>query len=219
MTPISSKQFFNHSLKSGTYVITCLPLDKHYVGVSENRTRRLNAHKSSLNRNCHDCRSLQEDFNTYGLNNFVFKKLLFGAGLPKDKLEEMETIILVTLPPEKRYNSYTNWRKRGSETNPFFKKSHTTEARQAQSLANKGKPSGFAGKTQSEDVKRRISQINSGTSSKDRRKPLSIDNVFYESVSAASEETGLARRLIRERCNSQEERFKNYRWVVNENTN
>jgi group I intron endonuclease len=217
-TPISpEKPLFDSSLKSGIYVITCLPLEKHYVGMSQHTTRRINAHKSKLNRNCHECKDLQQDFNTYGINNFVFKKLIFGTGLPKNELEEMETLILVTLPREKRYNLYTNWRKRGSETNPFFKKSHTAEARQAQSLANKGKPSGFSGKTQSEDVKRRVSEINSGTSSRDR-KPLSIDNVFYESVTAAAEETGLARRLVRERCNSKEERFKNYKWVGNENT-
>ena len=66
--PISAgKPLFDSSLKSGIYVITCLPLEKHYVGMSQHTTRRLNAHKSKLYRNCHDCRSLQEDFNTYGL--------------------------------------------------------------------------------------------------------------------------------------------------------
>ena len=47
-------------------------------------------------------------------------------------------------------------------------KQHTLEARQALSDANKGKPSPFLGKNQSEDVKMKISQNNSGSSSQDR---------------------------------------------------
>jgi predicted GIY-YIG superfamily endonuclease len=45
--------------KSGLYMITCTPLDKHYVGASMYVTRRLNSHKSKLKRNCHDCQPLQ----------------------------------------------------------------------------------------------------------------------------------------------------------------
>lgn len=39
---------FDRSLKSGVYLITCLPLDKHYVGISDNVRARINAHKSDL---------------------------------------------------------------------------------------------------------------------------------------------------------------------------
>jgi len=40
---------------------------------------------------------------------------------------------------------YTNWRKRGYESNPFYGRKHTLEARQQQSIANIGKKSSLKG--------------------------------------------------------------------------
>lgn len=198
----SKKPLFDRSLKSGDYLITCLPLDKHYIGVSDNVRVRINAHKSALRRNCHEVAALQADYNTYKQDNFMFQRLLVGAGWPKGELEKLETAILLTLPQEKRYNKYTDWRKRDPETNPFIGKHHTLEARQAQSEANKGRKSSFAGHTQSNAVKQLISQQNTGTSSQERRKDLYIDSVYYESISQASELTKYCRKTIRNKCNN-----------------
>jgi group I intron endonuclease len=189
----NNKHLFDASMKSGIYVITCVPLNKHYVGASNHVVRRLNAHKSSLRRGCHDNRILQEDYAKYGFASFIFQKLQLGVGLDKKALENLETTILLTLLPEQRYNVYTNWRKRGSETNPFYNQTHTMEARQAQSLANKGRKSPFAGLTHTNQLKLLISQQNSGASSTERRKPLYINGIYYESVSDAAEKTGLQR--------------------------
>jgi hypothetical protein len=195
------------------YIITCKPLDKHYIGVSTYVTRRINAHKSKLRRKCHENSFLQNDFNLYGEKDFLFQKLEIGVGLDKESLERLETQLLVTYPKERLYNVYTNWRVRGSETNPFFGKEHTKEARLAQSLQNEGKISGFFGKTQSDDVKQQISEMNKGITSIDHRQPLYIKDIFYESISDAETRFGLSRRLIRQRYNSTEERFKDYRWA------
>jgi group I intron endonuclease len=205
---------FASTLKSGLYLIMCVPLEKYYIGQSSNVTRRINAHKSTLRRNCHENSQLQKDYITYGVDSFIFKKLLLGVGCDAKVLESLETDVLLTLPVEKKYNVYTNWRTRGSENNPFIGKTHTPEARKAQSDAKKGKSSNFAGSTQSNKVKQLISEQNRGQSSKDRRKPLYIDSRYYESITEASEKTGLVRRLIRERCNSTQERFKHYCWVA-----
>ena len=196
---------------SGVYIITCLPQHKHYVGVSNTVRSRLTAHKSKLRRGCHENQELQHDFQVYGEHAFVFQKLLFGSGLLKTDLEKFETMILVTLPTESRYNAYTNWRKRGSTLNPFLGKTHTAEAREYQRAAKAGVPSAFAGRTQTDEVKEILRQENRGK--KDRRKPLSVDGVVYESISEASEKTGYSRRTIRERCQSREERFKAYSFV------
>nr|YP_009184752.1 putative GIY YIG homing endonuclease [Oogamochlamys gigantea]ALO62839.1 putative GIY YIG homing endonuclease [Oogamochlamys gigantea] len=153
---------FDLTIKSGLYSITCIPLQKHYMGQSSYVTRRLNAHKSMLKRGCHENKALQDDYNKYGKNNFLFQKLLLGVGLPKNKLEKLEVRVLETLPPECRYNMYANWRKRESATNPFFCKKHTSEARRMQSDARKGLNSNFSGHTQSNEVKKIISQQNSG---------------------------------------------------------
>lgn len=210
-------KIFDSSLKAGLYKITCKSSNdgagKHYIGCSNHVVRRLNAHKNQLRLKIHECKQLQEDFNKYGETNFFFEKLLFGAGAEKELLLDLETAILLTLPEELRYNQYTNWRLRGSVNNSFFGKSHNAEAREAQSEAKKNKPSSFKNCSQTNTVKELISQQNKGQSSKERRKPLYIDSVFYESVSEAHERTGLARRLIRERCHSTDERWKNYQWV------
>jgi group I intron endonuclease len=210
---MSTNSFFPAYLKSGIYMISCIPLEKTYIGVSNSVKPRLNAHKNSLKNGYHFCRELQKDFIKYGIENFLFQKLLIGAGLEKAELEILETTILLTLPPEKRYNKYTNWRKRPNELNPFYGKTHTKKAREEQSIANKGKPSSFKGSKHTNQVKELISQQNSGTSTKERRKPLYIDSIYYESISEASEKTGLARRLIRERCHSKANRFQNYQWA------
>lgn len=208
--------FFDSSLKSGIYVITCVPVQKHYVGESGSVNARLTAHKSHLRRGIHPNTQLQEDFKRYTEKAFVFQKLLFGCGACKTQREILETHILVTLPENMRYNAYINWRKRGATRNPFFGKKHTLEARQAQSAEKQNKPSGFTGHKQANRVKLLVSQANKGKS--DRRKPLFIDDVFYESITEASTMTQLNRRIIRERCNSVEPRFQNYRWKT-ENQN
>lgn len=209
----SKKPFFPSNLKSGLYIITCTPLNKHYVGSSTGVKSRLNTHKSTLNRGCHWCKALQDDFEKYGAKNFLFQRLLLGVGLKKKELEELETQVLLTLPPENRYNAYTNWRKRPSHLNPFYGKKHTKEARQLQSHANEGRLSPFKNLTHTNKVKQLISQQNQGTSNIERRKPLYIDGIYYESISEASDQTGLGRRLIRERCHSKDERFSNYQWA------
>jgi hypothetical protein len=198
--------------KSGIYLIFCIKKEKHYIGESNNVTSRLCAHKNKLRRNIHENKELQYDFNQYGEENFLFQKLIFGNGLDKNKRLELETIILLTLKPEQRYNIYINWKKRDEIKNSFFGKKHTDEARQAQSFAKKGKVSPFKGKTQSNKIKKMLSQINSTKTIIERRKPVLIDSIYYESISEASQKTGLNRRLIRERCHSKTH-FENFQWV------
>lgn len=206
---------------AGLYVITCLPQQKHYIGESATVTSRsrsrLRAHKSRLRRGIHENSLLQVDFQKYGEDAFLFHWLLFGFGQTQTSRQHLETLILVleTLSPEKRYNVYTNWRRRGPGANAFTGKTHTAleleQARQAQAVSKSGHPSPFAARTQSSAAKGAVSAANRGKAG--RRKPVMIDNVSYESISEAHEQTGLARRLIRERCNSQEPRFANYTWI------
>lgn len=196
------KNLFDLSVKPGLYIITCLSNQRHYIGESNNVTARLTAHKNKLRRKIHENFTLQKDFNLYGEENFRFQKLYFGSGLAKEQRQHFETIILLTLPIDLRYNVYVNWRKREKLLNPFFGKTHHQKAKDAQRMANLGKPSGFTGKNQTNRVKQLISQENLGK--KDRRKALVIGSTHYESISEASQKIGLPRRLIRERCHSQE---------------
>nr|YP_009310740.1 putative GIY-YIG homing endonuclease [Oedocladium carolinianum]AOT84359.1 putative GIY-YIG homing endonuclease [Oedocladium carolinianum] len=207
----NKENLFDISLKSGLYLITCLPLQKHYIGQSGYVTRRLNVHKSLLRRGIHQNRTMQKDFEEYGENAFFFQKLYFGNCLSKEERENFETLILSTLSEKNRYNFYEDWRKRDSILNPFYGKKHNTEAKNALSAAKKGRPSPFAKRQQSDEVKQRLSEENKGK--KNRKKALYVDSVYYESIADAAEKIGISRRLIRERCHSSEERFKNYLWA------
>jgi hypothetical protein len=80
--------------------------------------------------------------------------------------------------------------------------------------AKVGKPSPFRCRSQNEEVRQKISQQNAGMSSKNRRKGLYIVNTYYESISEASRLTGYGRRIIRNRCHSQDPQFKHYKWAV-----
>lgn len=206
-------EFFGKLLKSGLYMISCLPLSKHYIGQSDNVQRRIYAHRRALRNSLHENQDLQTDFNKYGEKNFLFQKMLFGAGLDKTAREKLETEILLTLPVENRYNKYTNWLKKGSQTNPFYGKRHSEEAREQLKQAGKTRTSGFLSQKQTNEVKKLISQQNQGMNQTERRKAVYIDSVYYESISQASEMTGYARRLIRERCHSQEKRHENFKWA------
>jgi hypothetical protein len=143
---------------------------------------------------------------------FYFKNFFLVMG--QEKRLEFETLILLTLPSNQRYNVYIDWKQRDQQLkkNPFLNKTHTLEARQAQSNAKKAKTSAFSGNSQTNQVKKMLSAINSNQSSKARRKGVSIDCIYYESISEASQKTGFSRRLIRERCHDNT-RFKNYQWV------
>lgn len=54
-------------------------------------------------------------------------------------------------------------------------------------------------------------QINSNKTTIERRKPVIIDSIYYESISEASQKTGLNRRLIRERYHDKT-CFEHFQW-------
>lgn len=149
--------------------------------------------------------------NKYGEKQFAFSRLQFGFGAERETRLKFETILLSTLPPEMRYNTYVHWRTRSRETNAFCNKRHSTKTRDALSQALSGRPSSFFAKKQSNRVKEIISKHNAQGGNK--KKGVYIDNTFYESISEAWQITGLSRRLIRKYCASPEKRHANYRWA------
>jgi len=204
----NKENLFDSSLESGFYLLTCVPLEKYYVGESCYVTQRINAHKYALRVGIHVNRKMQEDFDNHSENTFIFQKLYFGVCIPKEEREHFENFILSTLPENNRYNFYDNWQKRSSILNPFYGQKHSVKAKKT--LSKKGRPSP---RQQSDDIKRRVSEENKGK--KIQKKALYIDSVYYESIAEASENTGISRRLIRERCHSFKEQFQNYRWALN----
>lgn len=63
---------WNEENKSGIYNIQCLVSGKYYIGQSNTIEARLESHKSALRNNCHVNTHLQNAFNLYGEENFLF---------------------------------------------------------------------------------------------------------------------------------------------------
>lgn len=66
-----------NDLISGVYKITCLVNNKVYIGSSVNITKRWHCHKSTLNKNRHHSKYLQNSWNKYGVDHFEFKVLIY----------------------------------------------------------------------------------------------------------------------------------------------
>jgi group I intron endonuclease len=79
---------------SGIYHITCLTNGKVYIGQSFNVMPRLMHHTDLLVSGKHNVKSLQEDFNKYGIDCFSFGII---AECPKEELLDLETRVIANL--------------------------------------------------------------------------------------------------------------------------
>lgn len=92
-----------HCKKSGIYCILNLLNQKKYIGSSKNIYDRLVNHKMMLNNNKHHNNYLQNSWNKYKSNNFIY---IILEECDKLKLIEREQFYIDTLKPE--YNFVTN---------------------------------------------------------------------------------------------------------------
>lgn len=72
---------------SGIYSIINKQNGKRYIGSAVNLKRRINEHKNRLNKNKHNNRYLQNAWNKYGKQSFIFEILEYTS---KEKLIEIE---------------------------------------------------------------------------------------------------------------------------------
>lgn len=201
LTALDPRNAIPPSSQSGAYQIRCLENNNAYVGYSENVERRLRDHKTRLARGEGDNPKLQEDFNLYGEQAFVYLQLPIGQGFSKEALEILETQLIDCFSSSERYNFFAARTELTGERNSFYGKEHSEESKSKMREALQGRPSSFKGKTQSEDVKRKISEQNKGKSSAERCKPIMIRGKRYESISEAAAAGVATRRIIRAKCN------------------
>lgn len=90
---------------SGIYKILCLINNKSYIGQSINIQKRFNSHKYDLNRGKHRIKQLQDDWNKYGPENFVFEILEECTRKDLGKLEQRYIRSLNTTDPNCGYNT------------------------------------------------------------------------------------------------------------------
>jgi group I intron endonuclease len=72
--------------KPGIYLISCLANQRAYVGQSVNVKSRLGAHQSRLKRGNHPNEYLQNAYNKYGVDMFVFKPLEYPEDVSTENL-------------------------------------------------------------------------------------------------------------------------------------
>jgi hypothetical protein len=181
------KNQLNKRALSGLYTIICFCNNKQYIGQSSNVPNRLSKHLSELKHNRHFCKELQNDFNLYTQKNFIFERLALAEKLDKKRREKIETFLIQFIPKQFLYNKVASPSERTGILNGFYGHKHT------------------------EETINKISLANSGSGLKRHRKPVKIDDIVYDSVTEAERQTGIARRLIRERCHAKQ--YPNYQFI------
>ena len=92
-------------VNAGIYQITCLKVNKKYIGESQNILERLGKHTSTLNQQTYDCLSLQNDWNKYGKEQFKIQILFIGKTWEdSEKRKNMQDSLIQQLPLIERYN-------------------------------------------------------------------------------------------------------------------
>lgn len=265
----------NHII--GVYRISNILSGRYYIGYSTNINRRFTNHRSKLKQNCHDNIFLQRAYNLDGEDKFKYEILHICN--TEDEAKEIElkyltdlsirNIIynlnynnsggdLLTNHPDKeairekilksqketlsKMTSEERSKKYGKfgEKNGMYGKTHTEEVREKISEINKGRICPNKGKLASEETKQKLSEnakLRIGkknpffgkhhteeTIQKIREKnigniphnnkEITIDGVFYISMTEASRQLIIPVPTILWRLNSKNPKFDNYKYVI-----
>ena len=146
---------------SGIYIIACVANNKIYIGSSNDIYRRWRENKYQLRRNKHTNNYLQNSWNKYGENLFIFEIL----DECKDNLINNEIFWIKQLKPE--YNILSP----NSEKNGW---SASLETKQKISIGGKGNKNALGHKV-SDEAKKRMSSVGRKTTDETKAK-LSLIN-------------------------------------------
>ena len=158
---------------AGVYCIENLETGKKYIGQSINLRKREREHFLSLNRGSHINRHLQNAWNKYGKDSFIFKPLIYCEPF---ELTRYEQFFVDLYTPEVLYNirvecvdsalgtKHTEEAKKNmsraqsGEKNPMYGKSGELN----HMYGRTGTDSPLFGKHHSEETKNKISESNKG---------------------------------------------------------
>ena len=201
-------------MKAGIYRIINSSNGKCYVGSSIDINRRRLEHFSALSHNRHVNNHLQNAYNKYGKDSFIFEVIenLEITDNIKEDLLEREQFWIDNLRPE-----YNILLVAGSNLGYH----HTEETKQKISNSTKGvKKSeshakhireGQKGRVLSEEHKAKLSQAAKHRKSQSHHSIINIDGVVYNSIKEASERTGVKYNTIQKRIKNPN--FGNYFYV------
>ena len=84
------------ALPAAVYIIENTINNKIYIGQSSQYPKRWTTHKRQLRKGKHDNKSLQEDYDKYGLDVFEFKVVLsFPSNVTEDTLRNRERELII----------------------------------------------------------------------------------------------------------------------------
>lgn len=195
--------------KSGIYQIRNLVNNKIYIGSADNLYRRKNhQHLYALRKNIHINNKLQNAFNKYGEQNFIFEVIEFVED--KNKLLDIEQYwinrfnivkggyniqpiagkIQITNEVRKKMSGKTPWNK--GKTGIYTEESLQKMSEGAKSRI--GDKNSFYGKCHTEETKRKISKNNSV-------KVIRLSDLkIFDGVNKCALENNMCRRQITQHC-------------------
>jgi len=199
----------SHLFNPGLYQITCLKNNKVYIGQSSNVLSRLGRHVDNLENNRHDCSDLQNDFNCYGKAFFTFESLELNINSKVRKDKEKQLIKkhkkTYNLKSHSGWNFYSQKVKIKNKIYPSLRQASLLTGESRTHLTRKCKTARskdylFLEKTDDKKLSKRNSIC------------VTIDNVFYNSISQAASTLKKSPATIKKRCQS--EKYPNYSFSV-----
>ena len=138
---------------SGIYEIICKPTQKRYIGSAIDLKRRERQHFVNLQKNKHPNTYLQNSYNKYGKNNFLFKILCYYE--PSELIFQEQRF----LDHYKRNSLFNICKTAGS----CLGLKHTEQTKKKIGLGNKGKK-------HTDEAKIKISKVHKGKSISEKTK-------------------------------------------------
>lgn len=153
------------------YSITCLNNGKVYFGRSQEIEKRWRSHKNMFRKSSHNNTKMQEDWNKYGEEAFLFEVIYTTSDL-EESIEIEQSYIDSDIFT--KYNISNA--KMGGDT--FTNNPRQEEIRKLKSINSSGERNPMYGKPKSARMIQRVKEANS--------KKVVIDGVLYPSVTEAS---------------------------------
>lgn len=192
---------------SAIYILKSDTDGSYYIGRSKDVGRRLTHHFGSLRRNKHTNQLLQDVYNKVGEDDFSF----YYEECPENELITSELNILKKHASNDKCVNMVD----GSNSwvlNPKLKNKVDKFKIKVSNSAKKrvGELNPFYGKKHSDKTKEILREKSTSRVNKVQRDPIIINGILYDSMTIASEITGVHITTISFRVNSKKEIFKNW---------
>lgn len=214
--PTGDNRFTSLTMGPGLYLIYCKPKALFYIGQSINTISRLGRHYDNLCSGKSDSKAMQNDWDTYGSENFLFIPLAVGSEYEDSETREQIERSLITLNKDQLYNLSGN-----NLVGPTRKVRVLYESQLFDSIASAARataisetqirrllddPTNFDWQQVSDDLTDETAILNN-----EKAKPIEIDGKSYTSIKDAERQTKISRRTILRRV--KDDRYITYKYL------